>query len=462
MTQLECGFGERDITPRVGVELAGYGAFRHRYATDVRDRLECRAMALRLGEQTLVYVSCDLGSLNLEISTSVRKKISEAHGIPYQNIVIQATHTHSGPSLRKVWMGWGAPDEPYLEILPHRIYAAAEEALDNLQPAELRYAAVPCSGIGINREYDIFNVKDIDAVARDGWQPEKPELTDPTCHVLCFYQAEQLRGIVSSYGCHPVIGGPGNTLIHGDWPGLAIHALEQEHPDCCAMFLQGAQGDINSAITAADGERMERGLQILSQRFYDCIERGVSAAKPLEIQQLGAVQSLVHFSRKEFPRAKLEQELQELEAFFASEDCDDDEHETRIQMVKLGAVRYFLDELDQGNDLNPAIEVQGLGIGPLRLLCAPFEIQSQIKRDTEARSGDQDMPPLILGLCNNSFGYAIDDTVAARGGYAADMTPYISCQLPFANIHQELVQSFEELDKRLIASGHRSNSQVPA
>ena len=61
---MEAGFAKVDITPRVGVELAGFGPFLHRRATDVRDRLFARAMAVADGDSRSVIVSAALVGLH--------------------------------------------------------------------------------------------------------------------------------------------------------------------------------------------------------------------------------------------------------------------------------------------------------------------------------------------------------------------------------------------------------------
>jgi hypothetical protein len=57
--------------------------------------------------------------------------------------------------------------------------------------------------------------------------------------------------------------------------------------------------------------------------------------------------------------------------------------------------------------------------------------------------------PLVVGLVNDSVGYAPDRTAAARGGYAADMVPMICGSLPFANAHQELLEGLLAVDAAL-------------
>ena len=45
LNMLEIGFGKVDITPRVGVEMQGFGPYIHRRGLAVRDRLFARAIA---------------------------------------------------------------------------------------------------------------------------------------------------------------------------------------------------------------------------------------------------------------------------------------------------------------------------------------------------------------------------------------------------------------------------------
>jgi hypothetical protein len=57
---------------------------------------------------------------------------------------------------------------------------------------------------------------------------------------------------------------------------------------------------------------------------------------------------------------------------------------------------------------------------------------------------------MIMGITNDGLGYAPDKATAERGGYAADMVPLILGNLPFANIHEELVREFLALDAELL------------
>jgi len=92
-------------------------------------------------------------------------------------------------------------------------------------------------------------------------------------------------------------------------------------------------------------------------------------------------------------------------------------------------------------------ELQGFRIGPVALLGAPFEIFQTIKNDVVGAARSR--VPLVLGLTNGCHGYAPDRTAAGRGGYAADTVPIILGQMPFANIHDELVEALLDMDAEL-------------
>src|SRR5881227_94138 len=90
---LEVGFGEADITPKLGdkpVYMAGFG--QNRKATKIHDSLFARAVVLKDGKKKLALVSVDLvGFFNPNVQ-SVRKQLP---GFDY--LLVSSTHTHEGP-----------------------------------------------------------------------------------------------------------------------------------------------------------------------------------------------------------------------------------------------------------------------------------------------------------------------------------------------------------------------------
>jgi len=440
---MRIGFAKSGITPRIGVELAGFGPFLLRRSVGIRDPLWARAMAVEQGGDRLVVVACDLIGVSPDVTAAVRERVGEASGIPAEAVMVHCTHTHSGPATRCL-AGWGVADAPYMELLPDRIAAACIDAVANLEDATLAHAEVPCEGIGLNREYD-KDAPPLDDVLRDDWRPAKPELTDRTCHVLKAQSAGRCIGFVSYFGCHPVVCCAECRYIHGDYCGVATNQLEREL-GAVGLFLQGAQGDVNSCVVHKPETEALQALDVIAGRFARSVRHGLAAAEPVEVTSIAAAAKQVAFRRKQWDRAKLAAMIAEQEAIIHGGDGETD-IEVRMATVRALALRGLIAALDAGESLAPPIELHGLRIGPVALLGAPLEVFQAIKNDVVRRAASP--IPLVMGLTGGNLGYAPDKTAATRGGYAADVVPMICGALPFASIHEEIVPALVELDAAL-------------
>src|SRR5207248_40930 len=93
---LVAGAASVEITPPVGAFLAGYPHVR-RDSTGVHDPLLSCALYIRsAGEQALIIAN-DVIYVSKALVARCRKRIAEKTGVPAGNILISATHTHSGP-----------------------------------------------------------------------------------------------------------------------------------------------------------------------------------------------------------------------------------------------------------------------------------------------------------------------------------------------------------------------------
>ncbi|HRT94884.1 MAG TPA: hypothetical protein P5532_10720, partial [Planctomycetota bacterium] len=397
-----------------------------------------------------------------------RGRDGERAGLAPDAVLLCSSHTHSGPCTGP-YIGWGEPDPPYVETLPSRIATACLHALERLEEAELAHAEVPCHGIGCNREYD-KDAQPLDVVLRDDWRPAKPELTDTTCHVLVATrrgrglgavggasaprgaetprpQGDGILGFVSYFGCHPVVCCEATRYIHGDYAGVATNLIEREHPGAVGLFLQGAQGDVNTCVCHKPETDSLLALDIIAGRYANAVRNGIAAAKPLGVDRISSARRKVTFSRKPWGVEKLRELLAECEPKLHKLDATDAPHEVRIAMVYVTALRRLLAKAAANQPLADPTEVAGMRIGSLAILGSGFETFQAIKNDVVAAA--QGKPTLVCSFVNDSVGYAPDRTAAARGGYAADMVPFICASLPYANAHDELTRELLALDLAL-------------
>ena len=96
MVELRVGAAEVDITPKLGSVLAG--SLSPRYAEDVSYPLLSKAVVFDDGERQVAYVQNDLIILVREQFDVAKARAQELPGIPAENIMMSATHTHYGPA----------------------------------------------------------------------------------------------------------------------------------------------------------------------------------------------------------------------------------------------------------------------------------------------------------------------------------------------------------------------------
>jgi hypothetical protein len=156
-------------------------------------------------------------------------------GAPAQNIVLAATHNHSGPQTSgRFAPSLGLPDPRFSSFLEDALLRAAASAEASLEPVTIRrYRGT--HRLGLHRRARI------DGEIRLAANPYGP--TDPELSVVAFERVDgSPHSCLVHYACHPVISSA--NLISGEFPGAAMRALE-ERTGAVSLFLQGCSGDIN-------------------------------------------------------------------------------------------------------------------------------------------------------------------------------------------------------------------------
>ena len=233
----EVGIARADVTPPVGIMLAGFAA-RHGPSDDVYDPLQAVAVAIDGGATPVLIVGADLLGF-YDLTPHIRSGVSEATGIPEARIVLNGSHTHCGPCIRAVDVERHGPlDMGYVGRLVDTVVDVSTQAWEGRAPATLRFGVGACAFGTSRRKPD----PDAPGLVLRAMQPYHEGTHDHEAPVLTVESPEgALRGILYSYACHPT--SRGGTSIGGDYPGLAHDYIEQRHPGVIPCFLQGCGGD---------------------------------------------------------------------------------------------------------------------------------------------------------------------------------------------------------------------------
>lgn len=256
---LHVGFSDGDITPPVGVPLAGYGGGTRRLGFDlfnryphatfltpsdgILDPIRAKAMVLTHGKKKLIFISMDTVAVTADFRKDLLERLEKKHGLVDHEIFISATHTHSGPgtlSRNTLWSVLAA------DVFQQRIYdqfilgiaRIVEEAFASREPVDLWAFEFKTSEIQKNRR------------RKDGH-------FDPMTNVLL---AKNKKG--------NWLGGMVNVAVHGtslsasnlhysaDLPGAMERAVQARLKEIngakgdrtpTILFINGAEGDVAPA-----------------------------------------------------------------------------------------------------------------------------------------------------------------------------------------------------------------------
>ena len=96
------GVGRANITPKGPIWLSGYAARKHASEGVIQD-IWAKALVLEdsghplAGRGRIVIVTTDLVGLPHELSAEVAERLKDKYGLDRSQIVLNASHTHSGP-----------------------------------------------------------------------------------------------------------------------------------------------------------------------------------------------------------------------------------------------------------------------------------------------------------------------------------------------------------------------------
>lgn len=280
---IAAGMGRASLTPSLGrddwvaggfasLPLAGYADRRGASATGVHDELFVRALALRVGGETLVFTSFDMLLVPGAVAEALARRLPEL-GLERRQLYLGATHTHSS------FGGWddrlaarfvaGRSQPAVVEWIERQAAASIREALADLRPATLRQGAVEAPDMIEN------------SLSADG---------TPVNAIMPFIAVEQdggRRAVLTSFGAHPTLVPASVRELSGDYPGFLAAALEADGFDM-ALFLAGAVGG-HKATSEKGFDAARRYGEALAER----LEPAIAAAPVLTDTQVGSAGSAV-------------------------------------------------------------------------------------------------------------------------------------------------------------------------
>ncbi len=435
---LYAGVTRVNITPPVG-----YDHYRGT-STGVKDSLYAKAVVLHDGNEKAALVLCDLIRITRELSTEVRLMASEQTGIPYDNIIIAATHTHTGPAyrfemreyVRKKRNGELTAEDKgsYPEVLIERVTQAIVDASNAAQIVEVRSGSGKAEGISFNRRFIMADgrVRFNPGVGNPrAIRPTGP--IDPEVSILLFLGKQHtlpLAGLTVFANHTDTVGG---TEFSADYPYYLARALRAVWgEEFISLFGQGTSGNINH-IDVVEARHRE-GPESVTQRIGETLAEVVTQETP----NLISIEQPRLAVRSEFVYAPLQQYTrEELKWAHQEEDREATYNERAfLQNVRARKIRSLEYLRNSGAAVPPTI-----GEGPWTL---PLEVQV-------IRIGED---AAIVGLPGEVFvelGLAIKESSPFRTTLVVEMT---NVNISYVPDRQSFSQgAYETINTRIAPGG---------
>lgn len=188
------------------------------------DQLFARSIVIEDCKNSIAIVSCDVCFLNREVVRKLESKV-QTDGIG--NLMVVATHNHSGPAMTDYLVEPNEATISYLNNIDEMIYESLHSAKVKCEEATM--------SIGTSEAFLSINRRRTDG------------LIDPRVTTVSFRNKNgECIGCILNYACHPTVLGPSNLEISADYPGVCLSVLEDNlKKDCASVFLNGACGDVN-------------------------------------------------------------------------------------------------------------------------------------------------------------------------------------------------------------------------
>ena len=231
------------VTPDKPMNMGGF-AFRNRPSEGHRTELYVRALAIEdaNGNQA-VMIAFDLNGTGLAFSNHVRDRLHEKYHLSRSQIILNVSHTHSGPSLYRgpalnrpgsdSTSVLGKRAKEYTEQLADHVIDIVGTALKTLQPVRI-YAGNGVSRFQVNRRSNIQYKLHL-----------QEQFNGPNDYAVPVLKVEKASGdllaILFGYACHASM--LRDYILSGDYPAYARMELEKLYPGAIPLFFQGAGGN---------------------------------------------------------------------------------------------------------------------------------------------------------------------------------------------------------------------------
>lgn len=239
-TVLQVGFGRELIMPEdfTKAHLAG-GDAANRVAKSIKDNLYITCVAFKQGDEIFLLYTMDTINSSTEITKPAKAAITQLTGVPAENIMMCATHTHAGVSLTYDWTGLPA----HLRMFNEAAAYAAKNAIKDLAPAEVYHGNVETEKMAYVRHYKLSDGSFAGSNFGNfgnGVIVDHSDKADGQFQLVKFVREGKKDVVMMNFPAHATFASTADTYISADYPGPTRAYIETNTNSLVAFFAAAA------------------------------------------------------------------------------------------------------------------------------------------------------------------------------------------------------------------------------
>lgn len=417
-TLLKVGFGKADITPKTSVPLDGYGNAASRFSREQRDKLQATCIAFTGAEgNTALLFTTDALHAYQTFTGPVRRELAEEFGIPFENINIAGTHSHSCPA-----MGHECPEiEAYKQVYHDGLVEAARKAMADRAPAVCYVGATQTERMNFNRHNKMADGSFCgDNFGRWIGFVRHASVSDPWLQVIRFARIGAKDIILLNFQAHPCItGGIGKFVCSADMVGEVRNYLQTKTGARVAYFT-GAAGNHNWRSHEPSENRTTEIMEyakILGDYALVALQR----TQQLTGNEVKVICRDLDLALDHSDDRLVEQALPIWEEWQQNYDRDASNKKARAMgQNSIYAVGNLINRSHQPEREN--MPIYAMRVGSLGFACAPYEMFGASGMHIKEQSP---FPmTFIVSHCNDARGYLATEFAFTHGCYEVDGRRY--------------------------------------
>jgi len=375
------GFGKREISQKcIGIS-----------------ELFVKLLWIKKENEHILFISLDILYIPAELSDKIYNYLEERYSIEKQNIVFNATHTHSAPGIEKKFDK--SVDQKIIEYIFDKFVEIVAES--EFKDGKLSFITFKSqSSMWISRRKFGKNIKKLFLKESILMLPNEHNKIDDNIRLICVLDKnDDLDLLLYNFSCHPVFNR--SDCISSDFIGAISENIEKEL-NVKTMFLQGFLGDIRPNFTTES------------------------------ISEVGVVDKLKIIANKKIFKKYNQEDFDKFCTVVSSEILENLKYENKDNIKILNIKQFKYKIYSQSEKYKIEFYVKVIFINQNLFISIPAEVNSKYYVMLSKKFNDFNIIP--IGLADDIIGYLPFYDEVKEGGYEINSIVNYGIDTPFSEI----------------------------